>query len=205
MEIIDYPCLYMEQKKLFSNRFIWKGFYPENYKKINQPKMYFFQFVFQDWKINKVSYRGRIIMLLFRMANVCSLRRAYYYLGFPYLLFYRFLVEWIFGIEIPWNVKIGKNLTLFHGQAVVMTNKVVIGENCTLRHCTTIGNKQLKDGSFSDSPVIGNNVDIGSNVCIIGNIHIGDNVKIGCGAVVIKSVSSNHIAVGNPAVEKMIK
>jgi len=141
-------------------------------------------------------------MVLFRIANFCSTRKIYRYIGFPYLIFYRILVEWIFSIEIPWNIKIGKNLSLFHGQALVMNNKVIIGENCTLRHCTTIGNKQLTDGSFSGSPVIGNNVDIGSNVCIIGDIRIGDNVKIGCGAVVIKSVSDNHIAVGNPAVEK---
>jgi putative colanic acid biosynthesis acetyltransferase WcaB len=167
--------------------------------------MNYFQFIFQDWKINKVSPRGRIIMLLFRMANFCSTRKIYYWLGFPYLIFYRILVEWIFGIEIPWNVKIGKNLTLFHGQATVMNNKVVIGENCTLRHCTTLGNKQLSDGTYSESPVIGNHVDIGSNVCIIGDIQIGDNVHIGAGAVVIKSVPADHIAVGNPAVAKIKK
>src|SRR5579871_4574975 len=167
--------------------------------------MSYFQFIFQDWKINKGNYRGRVITLMFRMANFCSTRKIYYYLGFPYLMFYRFLVEWLFGIEIPWNVKIGKNLTIFHGQALVMNNKVVIGENCTLRHCTTIGNKKLKDGSFSNSPVLGNNVDIGSNACIIGDIYIGDNVKIGCGAVVIRNVPNDHIAVGNPAVSKMSK
>lgn len=144
-------------------------------------------------------------MFLFRIANYCSTRKVYYYIGFPYLLFYRILVEWFFCIEIPWNVKIGRNLTLFHGQCLVMNNAVVIGENCILRHCTTIGNKQLNDGSFSRSPVIGNNVDIGSNACIIGDLNIGDNVKIGCGAVVIKSVPNDHIAVGNPAIEKIRK
>jgi len=164
--------------------------------------MNYFQFIVQDWKANKKNPRGRIIMLLFRMANFCSTRRIYYWLGIPYLLFYRFLVEWIFGIEIPWNVRIGKNLTLYHGQALVMNNRVVIGENCTLRHCTTLGNKQLSDGSFSGSPVIGNQVDIGSNACVIGDIQIGNNVSIGCGAVVIRSVPDDHIAVGNPAVAK---
>lgn len=167
--------------------------------------MSFFQFIVQDWKVNKKNPKGRIIMFLFRIANFCSTRKVYYYLGFLYLMFYRVVVEWMFSTEIPWNVKIGKNLTLFHGQALVMNNKVVIGDNCTLRHCTTLGNKQLHDGNFSGSPVIGNNVDIGSNVCIIGDIHIGDNVKIGCGAVVIKSVPANHIAVGNPAVVKTQK
>ncbi|MEO5998471.1 MAG: hypothetical protein ABIN89_17065 [Chitinophagaceae bacterium] len=164
--------------------------------------MNFFQFIFQDWKINKGNLKGRIILLLFRTANICNKKKIYYYLGIPYLIFYRILVEWFFSIEIPWTIKAGKNLSLFHGQALVLNGDVVLGENCTVRHCTTIGNKMLSDGRFSSSPVIGNNVDIGSNVCIIGDIFIKDNVKIGCGAVVTKDVSGNCIVVGNPAIEK---
>jgi putative colanic acid biosynthesis acetyltransferase WcaB len=139
-------------------------------------------------------------MTLFRIANFCSTRRIYFYLGIPYLVFYRILVEWFFSVEIPWNVTIGKNLALFHGQCLVMNSEVVIGENCTLRHCTTIGHKQLKGGGFSGSPVIGDNVDLGSNVCIIGKIHVGNNVKVGCGAVVTKSIDDDQTVVGNPAV-----
>lgn len=167
--------------------------------------MNFFEFIFQDWRANKGNIKGRIILLLFRIANFCSTKRAYYYIGFLYLLFYRILVEWFFSIEIPWNVKIGRNLHLYHGQALVMTHQVVIGENCTLRQCTTIGNKQLPGGGFSSSPVIGNNVDIGSNVCIIGNVTISDHVKIGCGAVVVKSASPYSVVTGNPGVERKRK
>jgi len=75
----------------------------------------------------------------------------------------------------------------------------VMGENCTLRNGTTIGHKQLANGSMSGSPRIGNNVDIGANVCIIGDITIGDNVVIGAGSVVVKDVPSNCVVVGNPA------
>jgi putative colanic acid biosynthesis acetyltransferase WcaB len=165
--------------------------------------MNFFQFIFQDWKVNVL--KGKIVLVLFRIANFCSKKKVYYYIGFPYLMLYKILVEWIFCIEIPWNIKAGKNLVLYHGQSLVINSGVVIGEGCVLRHCTTIGNKMTKDGEFTLSPVIGNNVDIGSNVCIIGNINIGDNVKIGCGAVVVKNVSSNCIVVGNPGVEKKIE
>lgn len=164
--------------------------------------MNFFQFIAQDWKINKGNIKGRIILLLFRTANFSTTGKFYYYLLLPYRIFYKILVEWFFSIEIPWKVSIGRNLTLYHGQALVLNDKVVLGSNCVLRHCTTIGNKQLQDGSFSISPLIGNNVDIGSNVCIIGDIYIKDNVKIGCGAVVTKNISGNCIVVGNPAVEK---
>ncbi|MCJ8211010.1 serine acetyltransferase [Mucilaginibacter sp. RS28] len=168
-------------------------------------RMGFFRFIFQDWQANKGNAKGRIILLLFRIANFCATRRIYYYIGFLYLMFYRIMVEWFFSIEIPWNVQIGPNFRLYHGQALVMTNQVVIGEGCTLRQSTTIGNKQLPGGGFTPSPIIGNYVDVGSNVCIIGNITIGDHAKIGAGAVVVKDVPAYHTAVGNPAVNRLPK
>ncbi|WP_295772272.1 serine acetyltransferase [uncultured Mucilaginibacter sp.] len=171
---------------------------------ISQDKMNFFEFVFQDWRANKGNIKGRLILVLFRIANFCARRRIYYYLGFLYLLFYRILVEWFFSTEIPWNTKIGRNLRLYHGQALVMTNQVVIGHNCTIRQSTTIGNKQTATG-FSTSPVIGNHVDVGANVCIIGPITISDYVNIGCGAVVVKDVEPYCVVTGNPGVMRKRK
>jgi putative colanic acid biosynthesis acetyltransferase WcaB len=161
--------------------------------------MWFFPFIFQDWEANKGNPKGRIILLLFRTANFFAKRNIYKYLGFLYLLFYKILVEWFFSIEIPWNTRIGKNFILYHGQATVLNNQVIIGENCIIRQCTTIGNKTLTDGSISDSPIIGNNVEIGCTVIIIGDITIGNNVKIGAGSVVIKNIPDNVVVVGNPA------
>lgn len=162
--------------------------------------MNFFQFILQDWEANKTSAKGRVIMLLFRIANFCTTRRVFYYLLFPYLVFYKILVEWFFSIEIPWNVKVGRGLRIYHGQGLVLNNQVVIGNYCTLRHCTTIGNKQLQNGTMSSSPVLGNYVDVGSNTCIIGEITIGDQATIGCGSVVTRSVPANTVVAGNPAV-----
>jgi putative colanic acid biosynthesis acetyltransferase WcaB len=54
---------------------------------------------------------------------------------------------------------------------------------------------------MTGSPVIGNYVDVGSNVCIIGDIHIGDHVTIGCGSVVTKTCPANIVVAGNPAAE----
>jgi len=116
-----------------------------------------------------------------------------------YLLLYRYWVDWVWGIELPRKLKVGKRLSLYHGHALVINQGVVIGDNCTLRNSTTIGHKKLSDGSFSKCPRIGNNVDIGANVCIIGDIVIGDNVIIGAGSVVTKSFPSDCTVVGNPA------
>lgn len=155
--------------------------------------------VFQDWDANKANIKGRIILVCFRLAKLVRSNIVLVILFFWYLAIYKVMVEWILGVELPWGAKIGKGLSLYHGQALVVHPDVTIGENCVLRQSTTIGNKQDKDGGYHvNCPVIGNNVDIGSNVCIIGNITIGDNVKIGAGSVVIKSVPANSVVVGNP-------
>lgn len=164
--------------------------------------MTFFEFILQDWDANKGNVKGRIVLLLFRLANFCAKRRLYYYLGFLYLLFYRFLVEFMLSIEIPWNVQIGKGLCLLHGQALVMNNQVIIGDYCTLRQSTTLGNKQAKNGGFSSSPIIGDHVDIGSNTCIIGDVFIGDHSFICAGTVVVKDVPPCSTVIGNPSVIK---
>ncbi|PWU05174.1 MAG: serine acetyltransferase [Bacteroidetes bacterium] len=155
--------------------------------------------IFCDWKRNRRNIKGKIIMVSFRIANLATTNRFVFYIMIPYLVCYRLFVEWFLGVELPWKTKVGKGLRVFHGQALVINDGSVIGENVTIRHCTTIGNKQVADGSFSRCPVIGNNVEIGSNVCIIGNIRIGDNVSIGAGSVVVKDVLAGSIVVGNPA------
>jgi putative colanic acid biosynthesis acetyltransferase WcaB len=116
-----------------------------------------------------------------------------------HLVFYRLFVEWNLGIELPRKLIAGKGLIIYHGQALVVNQGVIIGENCVLRNSVTIGHKKLADGTFTKCPRIGNNVDVGANVCIIGEVTIGNNVIIGAGAVVIKDIPDNSIAVGNPA------
>jgi putative colanic acid biosynthesis acetyltransferase WcaB len=120
-------------------------------------------------------------------------------IAFLYRFFYQILVEWILGIELPWDTQVGKNLKLQHGHGLVVNHQTKIGENCVLRNSTTIGNKKLADGSYSTAPQIGNNVDIGANVVIIGAITVGDNAVIGAGSVVVKDVPEGAVVVGNPA------
>lgn len=161
-------------------------------------------YLFQDWQANKSNVKGRLVLLHFRLAQLCrKAPKPLMFILIPYLIFYRVVFEWILGIELPWNTKIGSGLKLYHGQGLVVNDHSIIGENCTLRQNTTIGHKELKKGEFSDSPQIGNNVDIGPNVVIIGPISIGNNVKIGAGSVVVKSLEENAIYAGNPT--KLIK
>ena len=56
----------------------------------------------------------------------------------------------------------------------------------------------MSDSKNHGSPVIGNNVYIGSGATIIGKIEIGDNVRIGANTTVTKSVESNTTCVSQP-------
>ena len=142
--------------------------------------------------------KGRIVLVAFRLASaVASASKPIKFFGLPYVIFYRLVFEWFLGVEIPWKTTIGRRLRLYHGPGLVIHPGTVIGDYCVLRHNTTIGISKTGDVS-SKSPVIGNFVDIGANVVIIGNISIGLHSIIGAGSAVVKSIPPYSIVVGNP-------
>lgn len=113
-----------------------------------------------------------------------------YFLPPPY-----YLLSVLIGINIPRKSVIGKGLRIHHYGCIVINNKSIIGEKCTLRHEVTIGNRRSSD----DCPIIGDNCDIGVGAKILGKIVIGNNVTIGANAVVITDIPDNSLAVGIPA------
>lgn len=156
----------------------------------------------EEFKSNRCNTKGRFIILFFRMANYFYRKRKnpiLLIIGLFPRVFYKLVINWMMGVELHEAVKVGFGLRIFHGQGLVVHEKTIIGKNCILRHCTTIGNKSLNGGA----PVIGNNVEIGANSVVIGEITIGDNAIIAAGSVVIKDVPENAVVAGNPS--KIIK
>ena len=152
--------------------------------------------ILQDWEANRGNWKSRSALLLYRAAQtVRSLSPLLRLLGAPVVALYVLYVEWALGIELNLKSKIGPGLRLYHGTALVIHEAAVLGSNCALRHCTTIG---MKHGP-ADCPTIGNNVDIGSNSVVLGSIHIGDNAVIGAGSVVLHDVAAGDVVAGNPA------
>lgn len=153
-----------------------------------------------DWAVNVGNPKGRFCLFFFRFVSAFSgAHWSVKLLALPFAVIYRVVVEWVLGVELPWKLKVGPGLRLFHGQALVVNDRVVIGKNCVLRHCTTIGVATTDSGFGGAAPVIGDDVDIGSNVVILGDIRIGNGAVIGAGSVVVKDVPEGAVVVGNPA------
>ncbi len=159
-----------------------------------------FRYIFQDWNARLANPKSRMITTMFRLAQLAfRLPKPWWWLGTPYLMIFWVWVDFVLGIDLSWRTEIGPNFQLMHAQALVINYKATIGSNCVLRSCTTIGVKMFPDGTESAAPVLGNNVDVGANACIIGPIHIGDGAVIGAGAVVVKDVPPRAVVAGNPA------
>jgi len=150
--------------------------------------------LFQDFYNNKKNTKGKIVAFCFRLANLASVNTILFIFLYPYLIFYKIIFEWVMGFELPYKTSIQKGLKINHIQSIVINKNTIIGENCIIRQNLTIGNS----GSGKGSPKIGNNVEIGAHVCIIGEITIGNNVIIGAGSIITKDIPDNCVVVGNP-------
>jgi putative colanic acid biosynthesis acetyltransferase WcaB len=159
--------------------------------------------VLADWKANKGNFKGRLIMLLFRICHHCSVKRKrkspLNVFRSLLILFYHLFVEWLLGVELQEGTTVGAGLRLCHGQALVVNENASIGNDCLLRQSTTIGCVRMSDGSLGPSPVIGDRVDVGANVVILGGVTIHNGARIGAGSVVVHDVPENAVVVGNPA------
>ncbi|WP_310608109.1 colanic acid biosynthesis acetyltransferase WcaB [Buttiauxella brennerae] len=159
----------------------------------------------EDLRANSWSLRPCCMVMAYRIAHFCSVWRKKSVINnlwaAPIILLYRFVTECLFGYEIQAGATIGRRFTIHHGYAIVINKFVVAGDDFTIRHGVTIGNRSKSN----DCPVIGNGVDLGANVVIIGDITLGNNVVVGAGSVVLDNVPDNALVVGQKAQVKVIK
>lgn len=101
-----------------------------------------------------------------------------------------------YGVDIPAKTKIGPGFIVRHVGGIAVHSDAVIGKNVEVLQGVTIGFERR--GKRLGSPVIGDNVWIGSNAIIVGHVTVGDDVLIAPGAFVNFDVPSNSIVIGNP-------
>ena len=98
-----------------------------------------------------------------------------------------------YRIDISHRTEIGYGLYIGHAGPLVINSTTIIGNNCNLSQYTSIGANE------NCAAIIGDNVYIGPNCCIIENVKIGCNVTIGAGSVVTKDLPEGCTAAGNYA------
>lgn len=152
----------------------------------------------------KASLRNLIRGLLSQGLQAILVYRFFHWLqkrgisGQPFRFFCERFIEITTGISIPADCNIGRGFRIHHFGGIIFHPSVKIGNNCTLYHHVTIGDR----GGSGGAGRIGNNVLIGAGAKIIGEITIGNNCKIGANTVITKDVPDNSIVVGNPSIIK---
>ncbi|MCD8003153.1 MAG: poly-gamma-glutamate biosynthesis protein [Clostridia bacterium] len=100
------------------------------------------------------------------------------------------------GVDIGEN-HVGRGLLIYHNGSIVVNGiDLKIGENLKLHGANCIGN----NGKNFDSPIIGDNVELGVGAIIIGGVTIGNNVVIAANATVINDCKQDNVVLaGTPA------
>jgi serine O-acetyltransferase len=101
------------------------------------------------------------------------------------------------GIDIPFDTAIGAGLFIGHFTGIFVNQAAVIGNNCNISQCVTIGGANR--GNKKGYPVLGDNVYIGPGAKIVGAVKIGNHVAIGANCVVTKDLPDYAVVVGVPA------
>ncbi|MGF1605860.1 MAG: serine O-acetyltransferase [Rhodothalassiaceae bacterium] len=104
------------------------------------------------------------------------------------------------GLELPLSTRIGPGLRILHGFGLVVNEKAEIGENVTLFHGVTIGqrDKIAADGRTSLIPRIGDGALIGAYAQILG-AQVGAGATVAPLSLVREAVPDRAVVAGNPA------
>ena len=128
-------------------------------------------------------------LLVHRLGNVRMLRRL---MKIPHVLVRNF-----YGIELPFEAKIGRRVVFEHQHGIVVHGNSIIGDDCVIRQGVTLGMRRM-DRSL-DAPILANSVNVGAGAKILGKVTIGSYATIGANAVVLQDVAPGTLWIGVPA------
>jgi serine O-acetyltransferase len=102
-----------------------------------------------------------------------------------------------YGIELPFEAKIGRRVVFEHQHGIVVHGNAKIGDDCVIRQGVTLGIRSMD--AVSEAPWLLPGTDVGAGAKILGMVIVGPNAKVGANAVVVKDIPRDSTAVGIPA------
>lgn len=145
------------------------------------------------WEV--LLYPGVHAVALHRVAN-WLFRGELYFLA----RFVNHLARLLTGIDIHPGAKLGERLFIDHGQAVVIGETAVIGDDVTIYQSVTLGGTDPTNGiAGKRHPTLEDGVIIGSGAAVLGPITVGSRARIGANSVVTRDVPEGATMVGIPA------
>lgn len=152
-------------------------------------------YLLSDWVANKGRPEIQVLLLLFRIAQLGKrlpfAGRIARLISVPFVLPYLIYSRFGLSFDVPPSTELGPRCRIYHAHGIVINASTIIGSDAVLRHGTTLGSRV----SGSDAPKIGNNVEMGANVMVLGNVKIGDGSVIGAGSLVLEDIASNSVTV----------
>lgn len=100
----------------------------------------------------------------------------------------------MWGIDLPYVVKVGRRLRLGHHGCMVL-GAGEFGDDVTISHSITVG---LSRRNETKVPKIGSRVELGPGVCIVGDVKIGDDCYVGANTVVSRDLPPKSAVLGIP-------
>ncbi|PWT77987.1 MAG: maltose acetyltransferase [Acidobacteria bacterium] len=111
-----------------------------------------------------------------------------------------------FSCDYGWNIHVGRNGFINYGCTFLDCNSIRIGDDAQIGPGVQIYTAlhpldahTRRSGLETAKPVtVGHNVWLGGSCVICPGVSIGDNTVVGAGAVVVRDLPANALAVGNP-------
>ncbi len=149
--------------------------------------------------IGNASFR---VIVTLRLCQCVASSPGLFRLALPVFKVLHHLAAHRVAFGLHWKTEIGAGLVLTHGWGTRISQQVRIGQNVTLLHGVTIGQRH-KISSTGERlilfPVIEDEVWVGPYAIIVGEVTIGRGSRIAGGAFVTASVPPYSTVVGNPA------
>lgn len=90
------------------------------------------------------------------------------------------LVQGFLGVSFSSAAEIGGGMLIYHGYGLVVNAKVQIGQNVTLYHRVTLGERFPGDAC----PNIGDEVIIGCGACVLGPVTIPSGFRVVANSII---------------------